>query len=128
MKRKKIEKVLGDARMEVTTSVHGEPILGIAINGEFITIPYNNVETERPTAGLNSQQARLLKVAQQLADKTARDAINSSCLAVQAQFGIDSGDLAGVFYSGDMSTMIHKIIAEYVAAECNSPGGFLPLE
>jgi hypothetical protein len=50
---------------------------------------------------------------QQLAD----DALDAACLHMQNQLGIDDGDVAGIYFSGNVQDAIRQIFEGYIKME-----------
>lgn len=60
-------------------------------------------------------------------DTVVDNALNSAVFEIQTHLGIDSGDMAGVFFSGQRWDDLKKIMIEYVAFEADSSDGRIVL-
>lgn len=93
----------------------GDTRAGLSINdGVFFS-----GRTAEPSAyGLTQEEADFVVDLNALIEEATEAALNAGCLAVQEAVGVDSGDLAGVFFSGsaDKEAIAHKF-AEYILAE-----------
>ena len=47
----------------------------------------------------------------------ADQALNEACRHIQDVIGIDTGDVAGMFFSGDNKDQIEEILREYISLE-----------
>ena len=47
----------------------------------------------------------------------AEDALNSACLSIQDSLRIESGDVAGIFFSGDKGEAVINLMKEYIRME-----------
>jgi len=53
----------------------------------------------------------------QLVEKLVEDALNAACLAVQDGLKVNTGDVAGVFFSGSQKEVFQAMFARYVLCE-----------
>jgi hypothetical protein len=47
----------------------------------------------------------------------ADQALNEACRHIQEVIGIDTGDLAGMFFTGENKDLIEEILREYISLE-----------
>lgn len=47
----------------------------------------------------------------------ASDALNQVCLSIQDALGVKTGDLAGIFFSGEAQSIIESILQDYIRTE-----------
>jgi hypothetical protein len=47
----------------------------------------------------------------------ADQALNEACRHIQEVIGVPTGDLAGMFFSGDNKDLIEEILREYISLE-----------
>lgn len=72
---------------------------------------------------LSPEQVQFFDDLQGLLDSAVEDAINAGCLAIQQRLGVDSGDLAGVIFSGeDAKNDFRRVFGQYILAEINAAG------
>lgn len=60
-------------------------------------------------------------------EELARDALDAAALCIQDRLGVETGDLAGLFFSGNMERDIVKIFEQYIKAELRAAGQKIPL-
>ncbi|AQH05744.1 hypothetical protein A9R05_42775 (plasmid) [Burkholderia sp. KK1] len=93
----------------------GDVRAGLSINdGVFFT----GQTTERSAYSLTQEEVDFVVDLNALIEEATQAALNAGCLTVQEAVGVDSGDLAGVFFSGSVNkeAIAHKF-AEYILAE-----------
>lgn len=64
---------------------------------------------------------------QQGVEDLARDALDAAALCIQDRLGVETGDLAGLFFSGNMERDIVKILEQYIKAELRNAGLTVPM-
>lgn len=47
----------------------------------------------------------------------ARNALDQACFSIQESLGVKTGDVAGVFFSGEAQNIIESILQDYVKTE-----------
>ena len=57
----------------------------------------------------------------------ARDALDAAALCIQERLGVETGDLAGLFFSGAIERDITKIFEQYIKAELRDAGLKVPM-
>lgn len=91
----------------------------------FITDPFLSECGRFPadpteTYGLSADDAKQLAALNKLIQKAADNALNAGCLTIQEELGIESGDLAGLHFSGtDHVYPVAKAMADYLLSEYN---------
>lgn len=60
-------------------------------------------------------------------EELARDALDAAALCIQDRLGVETGDLAGLFFSGNMERDIVKIFEQYIKAELRNAGLTVPM-
>ncbi|MFY2658194.1 hypothetical protein ACOTC5_29795 [Achromobacter xylosoxidans] len=72
---------------------------------------------------LTPEQVQLFDDLQGLLESAVEVAVNAGCLAIQQRLGVDSGDLAGVIFSGDdAKNDFRRAFGQYLLAEFNAAG------
>lgn len=106
-------------------AITGLPVFGFSINDMFITDPFLS-ECGRfkvnPTEvyGLSQDDANHLVALNKLVDTATQDALNAGCLAVQQALGIETGDVAGVHFSGPAEIRpVAQAMVDYIQTEYN---------
>lgn len=64
---------------------------------------------------------------QQGIEDLAREALDAAALCIQDRLGVETGDLAGLFFSGNFERDILKIFEQYIKAELRNAGHKTPL-
>lgn len=54
-----------------------------------------------------------------LADQAAEAAANAMALAIQTALGVESGDVAALFFDGDHEETLREIARDYIQTERN---------
>lgn len=99
------------------------PVLGFSLNGMFITNPFvsecGRFEVDPvETYGLSRSDADQLVAFNKLVDTATQDALNAGCLAIQQALGIETGDVAGVHFSGpDEVRPVAQAMVDYLLTE-----------
>lgn len=50
-------------------------------------------------------------------ENLARNALDQACFSIQEALGVKTGDIAGVFFSGEAQNIIESILQDYVKTE-----------
>jgi hypothetical protein len=50
-------------------------------------------------------------------ENLAKNALDQACLSIQDALGIKTGDVAGVFFCGEVQNIIESIFQDYVKTE-----------
>lgn len=50
-------------------------------------------------------------------EELARNALDQACLSIQDALGVKTGDVAGLFFSGEAQNIIESILQDYVKTE-----------
>lgn len=109
-------------RIEIATDAFGDIRAGLSINDFFIVDPTRSEcgrsEVEPSEYGLTQDEADFLADLNALIEQATAAALNAGCLTVQNTVGVDSGDLAGIFFSAaaDKEAIANKF-AQYILAE-----------
>lgn len=98
-------------------------IFGFVWKGVFITDPYSSdcsrFEVDPTEAyGISRDDAEQLRKLNQSLEDAVEDALNAGCLRIQNVMGVESGDFAGVYFSGDeQRKALFDTFAKYILAE-----------
>lgn len=103
------------------------PVFGFILNDMLISDPFSS-ECGRfkvdptETYGVSQEDAMQLVELNKLVDRATQDALNAGCLTAQNTLGIETGDAAGLFFSGSTyvrpvaQAMVDYILFEYKQA------------
>ncbi|MCC5610554.1 hypothetical protein LC612_28345 [Nostoc sp. CHAB 5834] len=70
------------------------------------------------TVGLSDEAASYLKKVNDLLDSSTTRALDELCLSVQEGLGVETGDYAGLYFSGsEKANPLREVIAEYLLSE-----------
>ena len=58
-----------------------------------------------------------LSMTNEQVESLAFDALNVACLEIQEKLNVESGDLAGMYFSGKAQDLIIEILSGYISAE-----------
>lgn len=93
---------------------NGLPAFGLRADGLVLGPHLSQLQT----ASLPPSDAENLKAINKLLDSATQSALNAGCLEIQQALGIESGDVAGVFFSGpDEVSPIARALADYLEHE-----------
>jgi hypothetical protein len=101
------------------------PVFGFVINDMFISAPTisscSRFEVDPQVEyGLSPKEVEDLNALNMLLDTATQAALNHGCLAIQEALGIESGDVAGVHFSGAAQVApVAQAMMDYIGSELN---------
>ena len=106
----------------------GDARIGFVFNGTDISDATMSECSRFPVApayyGLTNDQAYFLQRINTLVQEAAEVALNSGAKYIQDYLGVEAGDLAGLYFSGNQEFLVEleNRMAEYICAEVNWRG------
>lgn len=67
--------------------------------------------------GLTAQHAQDLKEINLAVQEAVEDAVNAGCKKLQSYLGLQSGDVAGHYFSGESTNKLQELFVDYCVAE-----------
>lgn len=101
----------------------GKPIFGVNVNGYHIVDPTvsecGRFEVDpQETYGMSEADVAALKGLNNTLEDALQDALNAGCKTIQDALGVEQGDWAGLFFSGDERTKPLKyLLGQYMDSE-----------
>lgn len=103
--------------------VTGRPIVALLVNGvpvhfEGASAREQAQEEAWAAHGLSADEAKALRQVNALLEEATDAALNEGCWKLQTAMGVDAGDFAGVYFSGDERIKpLAKLLRDYAIAE-----------
>lgn len=119
----KINTPLPSYFVDGTNAATGAPVIGIETKGFFIHDPYLSScgrFSVNPTEeyGISETDAELLKGINGALAEATEAALNAACKTIQDKLGVQTGDVAGMFFSDDKYPhVLGGWIREYIRTE-----------
>jgi hypothetical protein len=121
--RKPLNDLFGDNQLLVAEDAFGDVRLVLFIDDmnihDFNKSPCGRFQVDPQEAyGLSPEQVHCFKQLEKLMDKAVQNGLNTICLAIQDELGIEAGDYAGIHFSGGPElNKLREVVGNYLLAE-----------
>lgn len=114
-------------RVNAVTNSEGEPVLAFSHEGmeihDVTVTSCGRFKASPADYGLTIEQAEAFNLLQLSLASAAQHTLDELSKSVQDHLAVPSGDFAGVYFSGEASSLVRKLVVEYAAAEISEISG-----
>lgn len=111
-------------RLVETSDASGRPKAGFVAKGFKVFNPRVSEDGQQKVSpdyyGLTTEQVVAIDALNKKIEAASQGAMDAGARAIQDHLGVTTGDLAGVFFSGENSLQIERVLLRYALTEVAS--------